>query len=60
MKINQTVIGKRTTIGAALTSLAGVASHFYPEHAVVFIGLAVPLTFGLQVLVANKWGVTTK
>ena len=54
------VIGKRTTIGAAFTSCAGVAAHFYPEHAAAFIGLAVPLTFGVQLFIANKFGVTTK
>ena len=58
--MNNLVIGKRTTVGAAITSLAGVAAHFYPEHAAAFIGLAVPLTFGVQVFIANKYGVTTK
>ena len=58
--MNNLVVGKRTTVGAAITSLAGVAAHFYPEHAAAFIGLAVPLTFGVQVFIANKYGVTTK
>jgi hypothetical protein len=38
--MNGMVIGKRTTIGAAITSLAGVAAHFFPEHAAAFIGMA--------------------
>ena len=58
--MNNLVVGKRTTVGAAITSLAGVAAHFYPDHAAAFIGLAVPLTFGVQVFIANKYGVTTK
>ena len=59
MKAGTLVIGKRTTIGAAITSLAGVGAHFYPEHAAAFIGLAVPITFLAQVYVANKFGVTS-
>jgi hypothetical protein len=58
--MNGMVIGKRTTIGAAITSLAGVAAHFFPEHAAAFIGMAVPITFAAQVYIANKFGVTTK
>jgi len=52
------VIGKRTTIGAAITSTAGVFSHFFPEHGAAFIGAAVPITFMVQVWVANAFGVT--
>ena len=57
--MNNIVIGKRTTIGAAITSFAGFLTHFYPEHGPAFIALAVPLTFAVQVWVATKLGVTT-
>ena len=56
--MNSLVIGKRVGIGAAITSIAGVFAHFYPEHAAAFIGLAVPVTFLLQVWWVNKYGVT--
>jgi len=58
--MNAVVIGKRTTIGAAITSTAGFLTHFYPEHGPAFIAAAVPITFIVQVWVANKLGVTTK
>ena len=58
--MNGIVIGKRISIGALITSIAGVFAHFWPEHAAAFIGMAVPITFGVQVWVANRFGVTTK
>ncbi len=58
--MNGIVIGKRISIGAAITSTAGVFAHFFPEHAAAFIGIAVPVTFGVQLWVAKKFGVTTK
>jgi len=58
--MNNLVIGKRTTVGAAITSAAGVLSNFWPEHSAAFIGAAVPLTFSIQLWIANKFGVTTK
>ena len=48
--MNNIIIGKRTTVGAAITSLAGVFAHFFPEDAAAIIGLAVPLTFIIQKL----------
>ena len=56
---NEIVIGKRVTVGAMITSLAGVLAHFYPEHSPAIIGAAVPITFIVQVIIANKLGVTT-
>ncbi len=58
--MNNIIIGKRTTVGAAITSLAGVFAHFFPEDAAAIIGLAVPLTFITQIVIAKVWGVTTK
>lgn len=54
------VIGKRTSVGAAIMSTCAVLAHFWPEHAAAFISAAVPLTFGIQVWIANKLGVTVK
>ena len=54
------VIGKRITVGAAITSLAGVFAHFFPEDAAAIIGLAVPLIFITQIVIVKVWGVTTK
>ena len=56
--MNEVIIGKRVGIGAAITSLAGAIAHFYPAHAGAIIGLAVPLTFAIQVWWANKYGIT--
>lgn len=58
--MNGMVIGKRVGIGAAITSTAGVFAHFFPAHAAAFIGAAVPITMGIQIWWANKYGVTTK
>lgn len=58
--MNNMVIGKRTTVGAAITSTAGVLTHFYPEHAEAFIAAAVPITFFVQMWIAHKFGVTAK
>ena len=57
--MNSVVIGKRTTIGAAITSTAGVLTHFFPAHAEAFIAAAVPITFFVQMWIAQKYGVTT-
>jgi hypothetical protein len=54
------IIGKRTTVGAAITSTAAVLSHYFPAHAPAIVAAAVPITFVLQVLIAAKFGVTQK
>lgn len=56
--MNNIIIGKRVSIGAAITSTAGVLAHFYPEHAPAFIAASVPVTFAVQVFIANYFGVT--
>ena len=58
MKINNVVIGKRVSIGAAINSVAAVLAHFWPEHAPAIVAAAVPLTFAVQVFVANRYGIT--
>ena len=58
--MNGLIIGKRISIGAAITSLAGFLTHFFPDHGPAFIGAAVPITLLLQIWIANKYGVTTK
>ena len=56
--MNEVVIGKRTTIGAALTSVALVLGKFWPEYLDTFVEASIPVTFIVQVWVANKFGVT--
>lgn len=56
--MSDVVIGKRVTVGAVFTSIAGILSHFWPEHASVFVAAAVPITFVSQVLIAKYGGVT--
>ncbi len=58
--MNGLVVGKRTTVGAAITSVAAVFAHFFPEHAAAFVAAAVPVTFAVQMWIAKKFGVTTK
>lgn len=58
--MNDLIIGKRITIGAAITSLATAIGNMFPEHATIIVGFSVPITFAVQVWIANKFGVTTK
>jgi hypothetical protein len=58
MKVNNVIIGKRVTLGAAITSLAAVFAHIWPAHAPAIISAAVPITFFGQIWIANKIGVT--
>ena len=59
LKVNNVVIGKRVTLGAAITSCAAALGHFWPDHAVAFTALSVPITFIAQVVLANRLGITT-
>lgn len=54
------VIGKRVTIGGAIGSIATGFSYIFPEQAPAIIAFAFPVTFIIQIIVANYWGVTTK
>lgn len=57
--MNNIVIGKRVTLGAVINSCAAVAAHFFPDHAPAIVAAAVPITFVAQVIVGNKFGITT-
>jgi len=59
MKVDNVVIGKRTTVGAAITSTALVLGKFWPEYLDTFVEASIPITFIVQVLVARYLGVTT-
>lgn len=59
MKINNVVIGKRVTVGAAITSTAAALTHIWPEHGPLFVSMAVPITLVVQIWIANKFGVTS-
>jgi hypothetical protein len=59
-RVNGLVIGKRITVGAAITSSAGLLTHFFPQHGPAFIAAAVPITFIAQIIIAKKFGITTK
>ena len=52
------IIGKRITAGAAITSVAAVFAHIFPQHAPAIISAAVPVTFLTQMWVVHKFGVT--
>lgn len=52
------IIGKRVTVGAAITSLATVFSSIFPQHATAIIASATVITFVAQVIIANYIGVT--
>ena len=53
------IIGKRIKVGAAITSLAAIAVHYFPGHGPAIVAAVVPITFVVQVVLANKFGVTT-
>lgn len=59
LKVSNVVIGKRVTIGAAITSTAAALGGIWPDYAVVFTALSVPVTFGVQIWLAHKYGITT-
>ena len=52
------IIGKRVTIGAAINSIASIFAFLFPERAPAIVAAAVPLTFLVQVFIANRYGVT--
>ena len=56
---NHVIIGKRVTVGAAINSIAAAIAHFFPEHAVAIVSVAVPVTFIVQVLIARYGGITS-
>ena len=56
--MNNLVIGKRVTIGACITSTCAVFAFIFPAYAPAIIAAAVPVTFVIQVIVANRYGIT--
>jgi hypothetical protein len=52
------VIGKRVTLGAAILGVANALAHFFPEQAPAILAIATPTIFVVQLVVANKFGVT--
>lgn len=58
--MDQVIVGKRISVGGALTSLALVLGEFWPDYLKIFVAAAIPITFVVQVLIVNTMGVTTK
>lgn len=58
MKINDVVIGKRVTVGAAFNGVAVAVSHYLPDHAPAIIAVSGTLTFVAQILLAKYGGIT--
>ena len=56
--VNNVIIGKRVTVGAAINGAAAVFAHIFPENAPAIISAAIPLTLVSQVLIANYIGIT--
>ena len=52
------IIGKRITAGAAINSIGAVFAHIYPDYAPAIISACVPITFVVQIILVNKYGVT--
>lgn len=53
------IIGKRVTVGAAINGIAAALAHIYPDQAPAIISFAVPITLMVQLVIVNRWGVTT-
>ena len=53
------IIGKRITVGAAITSTAVALGYQWPDKAQMFTALSVPVTLLIQIWIANTFGVTT-
>ena len=63
--MNELIIGKRVTVGAAVAGVLGVAAYVWglshePIPAHIVLGFGAPITAFLQVWIANRFGVTTK
>ena len=53
------IVGKRVTIGAAVTSVTAMLAFIFPEYSPAIIASAGIVTFITQLIVANVWGVTS-
>jgi len=58
MKAGTVVIGKRVTLGAAIGGLSEALQSFFPEYAPAIGSLTVPTIFIVQLIVANRYGIT--
>ncbi len=54
------VVGKRISLLAGLGSVAKMLAVFWPEYTTAFYEGAFVLTFVLQMVLANFFGITTK
>ena len=52
------IIGKRVSIGVAVTSAAAVAANLFPNHAAAIIASAGVVTFILQLIAVRYFGIT--
>ena len=60
MNNTQIIIGKRITIGAAIAGVSEAIQYIFPEYAPAIGSLTIPVIFTVQILVAHKFGITTK
>lgn len=58
LKIGEVVIGKRVTVGVAITGLATALAFFFPDYSVPILAISGPVTFILQIWIANRYGIT--
>ncbi len=58
--MNNVIVGKRVPIGAAINSVGVIFAAFYPENAIQIMAGIIPLTFTIQVMIVNYWGITLK
>ena len=58
--MNNLVVGKRVTIGAAILSVSEALQIVLPDHAAVIGASTIAVTFVAQVLIAHYFGVTVK
>lgn len=58
--MSKIIIGKRINIGAVISGIAAIFAHFIPQHAAAIVAAVIPITYIVQVIVVNKYGVTTK
>jgi hypothetical protein len=52
------IVGKRITLGAAITSTGTALAFYYPDHAPAIMAMTVPITAIVQLIAVNKYGVT--
>lgn len=55
----QIIIGKRVTIGAAIGGLGSAVAAIWPQYSQAILALVTPITFVVQVIIANRYGVTS-